>query len=113
MANASMEEVRDVYLGKKRFAKGTKLLPVNFTEGALKNIFLQDIVGMSSREFKHHWVKKVFIERHSVHLMDNYIDIIELVREKKGAVAYLPVSWEKILQANFMEGTGEIKIIGP
>lgn len=114
LTEASMEEVRDVYLGEKRFVEGTRLLPVNFTEGPLKDIFLKKIVGMSSKEYKHHWIRKVFQEGLTIPTtMGSPIAIIEFVVKEKGAVAYLPASWAEAILSGIADVTDKIKIIEP
>jgi hypothetical protein len=128
LAGANMEFVRQVYLGEKRFADSTKLLPVNFTEGPLKDAFLKTIIGMSPKEYKHHCINKLFLEGLSITLMDTPVDIVEFVGKEKGAVAYLPVSWAESIRSGTLwyrplqsetlgsvtlNGTEDIKIIGP
>jgi hypothetical protein len=114
LAEVSMEEVRHVYLGEKRFVEGTRLLPVNFTEGPLKDLFLKKVVGMSSKEYKHHWIKKVFQEGLTIPTtMGSPIDIIEFVSMEKGAVAYLPAEWAEAILSGIADVTDKIKIIGP
>jgi hypothetical protein len=129
LVEADMGLVREVYLGEKRFATDTKLrpvkfLPVNFTEGSLKDSFLKAVIGMSSKEYKHHWIKKVFQEGLSFPVtMGSPIGIIEFVGKEKGAVAYLPAGWaDTIGQRDVRSETGgflaprgieEVKIIGP
>jgi hypothetical protein len=124
LAEASMEDVREVYLGEKRFGKGMKLLPVNFTEGPLKDLFLKKIVGMSSKDYKHHWIKKVFQEGLNIPAtMGSTSDIIEFVSKEKGAVAYLPPEWANTIlhgtvrneTERFLtpKGIEQVKIIGP
>lgn len=106
LAEADMEEVRDIYLGEKMFAKGKKVLPVNFTEGPLKDLFLKLVVGLNSKEYKHHWIKKVFQEGRTIPAtMGSPHDIIEFVSKEKGAVAYLSAEWVDIIRF----GTGQIK----
>jgi hypothetical protein len=105
LAEADMGLVRGIYLGEKRFSTDTKLRPVklrpvNFTEGPLKDSFLKEVIGMSSKEYKHHWIKKVFQEGLSFPVtMGSPIGIIEFVGKEKGAVAYLPArpnrSWPR------------------
>jgi hypothetical protein len=119
LAEADMRLVREVYLGEKRFAsditlRPIKLLPINFTEGALKDAFLKTVVGMSSREYKHHWIKKVFQEGISIPVsMGSPIDIVEFVIKEKGAVAYLPPQWAETIRAGIPKDIESIRIISP
>ena len=85
--------IRDVYLGEKRFIGVVKLEPVNFTEGPLKDTFLKEVVGMTSKEYKLHWIKKVFQEGLSLpRSLGSVDDIVGFVKSGKGAVGYLPAS---------------------
>jgi hypothetical protein len=118
LAEANMELVKEVYLGEKRFAGDAKLLPINFTEGPLKDIFLKSVVGMNSKQYKHHWIKKVFQEGLSIPMsMGSPVDIIEFVSKETGAVAYLPAGWADTIRPatarNESSRLEEIKIIGP
>jgi hypothetical protein len=126
LADADMELIKQVYLGEKRFAASTKLLPVNFTAGPLKDTFLKTVVGMSSREYKHYSIKKLFQEGLSIPSMGSPVDIVKFVGKEKGAVAYLPASWAETIRSESpwsgtprtllsgnSKGTDDIKIIGP
>jgi hypothetical protein len=90
--------IKAIYLGDKKFVGGATLKPANFHEGALKESFLKDILGMSSKEYKLYWVKKVFQE--SARLPRSIATIysaVEFVKGDKGAIAYIPAKSSKIL----------------
>jgi hypothetical protein len=38
LKDADMEVIKEVYLGEKKFAGSTRFLPVNFTEGPIKEL---------------------------------------------------------------------------
>lgn len=124
LTEAGMEVIKEVYLGERKFVGGTKVLPVNFTEGPLKDLFLKLVVGLNSKAYKHHWIKKVFQEGLTMPAtMGSPHDIIEFVSKEKGAVAYLPPEWADTIQHGSVrddperflapKGIEEIKIIGP
>lgn len=114
LVETGMAGVRDIYLGGKRFANDTRLLPVNFTEGAMKDHFLEAVVDMSSKEYKLHWVKLVFQEGLSLpRSMGSATDILEFVAKEKGAVAYVPASWSELVRAGPSGGLEGVVIIGP
>jgi hypothetical protein len=113
LKDADMGSLREVYLGEKKFAGDTKLRPINFTEGPLKEAFLKTVVNMSLREYKHHHIAKVFQEGSSMPTtMGSPVDIIEFVSKEKGAVAYLPASWTETIKSGVTKVTDKIKIIG-
>ena len=62
LVEANVDTIRDIYLGEMRFVRDIRLKPVNITEGELKDTFLKRVVAMSSKEYRLHWVKKVFGE---------------------------------------------------
>jgi hypothetical protein len=113
LVDTEMEVIKEVYLGEKRFAGSTRLLPVQFTEGPLKDAFLKTVVGMSPKEYKHHSIKKVFQEGFSILSMGSPVDIVKFVLKEKGAVAYLPATWAKTIRSGNSKGIEDIKIIGP
>jgi hypothetical protein len=113
LVDTKMEVIKEVYLGEKRFASSTRLLPVQFTEGPLKDAFLKTVIGMSPKEYKHHSIKKVFQEGFSIPSMGSPVDIVKFVRKEKGAVAYLPATWAKTIRSGNSKGIEDIKIIGP
>jgi hypothetical protein len=113
LVDAKMGVIKEVYLGEKRFASATRLLPVNFKEGPLKDAFLKTVVNMSPKEYKHHSIKKVFQEGFSIPLMGSPVDIVKFVRKEKGAVAYLPTTWAENIRSGNPKGIEHIKIIGP
>ncbi len=85
--------IRDIYLGDKRFFGEVALVPISYGEGPLKDLFLKERVKMTPKEYKLHWLKKVFQEGLKIpRSIDSDFDIVEFVRREKGAVAYLPAS---------------------
>lgn len=87
------EVVRDIYLGEVRITDGITLEPVNYREGPVKDVFLSEVVKLSSREYKLLWVKLVFREGLRVPgTFGSSYDVIEHVVENKGGVGYVPSS---------------------
>jgi hypothetical protein len=113
LAEADMGVVRDIYLGDKKFAGDIILKPVNFTEGVFKDAFLRTVVGMSSKEYKRHWIKKVFQEGLSFPVsMGSPIDIIDIVLRERGVVAYLPAAWAETIRSGIPRRLEDVKVIG-
>ena len=91
LKNADASDIKEIYLGEKRFADSVKLVPINHVEGQIKNAFLKDVVGMDSKEYRLYWIKKVFQEGIPIPpSIGNVSAIINMVKIEKGAVAYVP-----------------------
>lgn len=91
LKNADASDIKEIYLGEKRFVDSVKLVPINHVEGPLKNAFLKNVVGMDSKAYRLYWIKKVFQEGVPVPpSIGNVSAIIDMVKTEKGAVAYVP-----------------------
>ncbi|HHL39052.1 MAG TPA: hypothetical protein ENJ37_00955 [Deltaproteobacteria bacterium] len=103
------ETLREIYLGERLFAGGTRLTPINLTEGAVKDAFLREIVGMEAKAYKLHWIKLVFQQGKSLpRTVGTVDDILDIVRRDRGAVAYIPSSW-----SSEVEGVDGIMVVEP
>lgn len=86
-------EIKEIYLGNMRFAGGVPLSPMNYSEGAVKDAFLNSIIGMKSREYRLYWTKKVFQEGVQVPpAIDGFQAVITNVRKNVGAIGYVPLT---------------------
>ena len=95
--------IKDIYLGDKRFSDDVKFKPVNSIEGPLKDRFLKEIIGMSSKEYKVHWIKKVFQEGLAIPAtIAGVNDAVEFVMEEKGGIAYIPAGAAEDLDGVFI-----------
>ncbi|MCK4738795.1 MAG: hypothetical protein KAT46_02500 [Deltaproteobacteria bacterium] len=93
LKTAEVGMVKDIYLGEIRFVNNVKLKPINLTEGEVKNDFLLTVVGVSAKEYKLHWIKKVFQEGLTLPRFLRSVDeVLAHVRSEKGALAYIPMS---------------------
>ena len=91
LKNADASDIKEIYLGEKRFSDSVKLVPINHVEGQMKNAFLKDVVGMDSKAYRLYWIKKVFQDGVPIPpSMGNISAIIDMVKTEKGAVAYVP-----------------------
>ncbi|MFZ3072737.1 MAG: hypothetical protein WA162_05815 [Thermodesulfobacteriota bacterium] len=91
LKNSGISDIKEIYLGEKRFSDSVKLVPINYVEGRLKNAFLKEVVGVDSKAYRLYWIKKVFQEGISIPpSMGSVSAIIEMVKTEKGAVAYVP-----------------------
>ena len=111
--DVNMDVIKKIYLGEKKFVDSTKIMPIHLKEGPAKDAFLKTVVGMSSKEYKHYSLQKLFQEGLQFHSIAIPVEIVEFVSKEKGAVAYLLASWTTAIQSGIGRGTEEIKIIGP
>lgn len=89
----SRDDIKDIYVGDMRFSKGVALLPINYREGPVRDAFIGEVVGMGPKEYRFYWVKKVFQEGLLAPSARNSpASVISSVREKRGAIGYLPRS---------------------
>lgn len=93
LTEISEKDIREIYLGNMRFAKGAAISPIHYREGPVKDAFLSSLVGMTSREYRLYWTKKVFQEGGAIPLSsDAFSSIISSVQTMPGAIGYAPVS---------------------
>ncbi len=96
--------IRDIYLGHITFLNGINIIPLNHREGEVKDRFLTNLVGKTSRGYRHYWMKKSFQE--GMRLPASYKSfnqIVDKVKESAGAIGYLP--------ASELDDTAGIKVI--
>lgn len=84
----SAAEVREVFLGEKQFAGGTKLVPVDSLTG--QEEFLAKVLAMDRTKYTAVWTKKAFREGLvQPPQKSGDIEVLEFVRRTPGAVAYV------------------------
>lgn len=84
----SAGEVKDIFLGEKQFAGGTKLIPVD--NAALQERFLSKYMNMTGDKYNSMWTKKSFrdgLTPPAVKSAD--AEVIEYVKRTAGAVGYV------------------------
>jgi ABC-type phosphate transport system substrate-binding protein len=91
LTHISKEDVREIYLGERRFVEGVRIVPIHCPEGPIKDNFLSSIIGRTSKAYKLHWVRKVFQEGLTLpEVKADPSEIIELVSKQEGAIGYVP-----------------------
>jgi hypothetical protein len=84
----SSAEVREVFLGEKQFAGGTRLLPVDSLTG--QEEFLARVLGMDKTRYTAVWTKKAFREGLvQPPQKSGDTEVLEFVRRTPGAVGYV------------------------
>lgn len=91
LVNASMSDIKDIYLGEKRYEGTLQIVPLLFPEGDVKEIFLKDTVMMTPKQYKVYWTRKMFQD--GVPIPKTYShpnEILSTVRNNKGGIGFLP-----------------------
>jgi hypothetical protein len=84
----SSAEVREVFLGEKQFAGGTKLVPVDSLAG--QEEFLARVLAMDRAKYTAVWTKKAFREGLvQPPQKSGDSEVLEFVRRTPGAVGYV------------------------
>ena len=91
LSHLSKAEVRGIYLGEIRFVGGMPVRPIQYPEGPVKDAFLLNVIGMSAKDYKLYWVKKLFQEGLTPPLVKtDPTEIMNAVREDPWGIGYLP-----------------------
>lgn len=89
----SERDIRDIYLGEKRFHGGVKVQPINYGEGPVKDLFIAAIVKMTPKEYKLHWTRKIFQGGVTAPLIERRAsEIVRFVAQEAGAIGYIPAA---------------------
>lgn len=87
----SKAEIRGIYLGEIRFIGGMPIRPIQYPEGNVKDIFLSEVVGLSSKDYKLYWVKKIFRDGLTPPMAKtDPFEIIDLVSDNRWGIGYIP-----------------------
>ena len=87
----SAGEVREVFLGEKQFAGGTKLVPVDSLAG--QEEFLSKVLSMDRTRYTAVWTKKAFREGLVQPAQKSGdAEVLEFVRRTPGAVGYVGIA---------------------
>jgi hypothetical protein len=91
LSHLSKAEIRGIYLGEIRFVGGMPVRPIQYPEGPVKDAFLYNVVGMSAKDYKLYWVKKLFQEGlKSPLVITDPAEILIAVRQDAWGIGYLP-----------------------
>jgi len=91
LSHLSKGEIRGIYLGEIRFVGGMPVRPIQYPEGPEKDAFLSNVIGMSAKDYKLYWVKKLFQEGLTPPLVKaDPVAILNAVRDDAWGIGYLP-----------------------
>ena len=84
----SAGDVKDVFLGEKQFAGGTKLIPVD--NAAVQDSFLSKYLDMAKSKYSGAWTKKSFRDGLTPPaIKSGDAEVIDYVKRTPGAVGYV------------------------
>jgi hypothetical protein len=87
----SADDVRDIFLGEKQLADGTKLVPVD--NAAVQREFVAKVLRIEIPKYTSLWIKKAFREGLVAPAMKgNDAEVAAFVRATPGAVGYVNVA---------------------
>jgi hypothetical protein len=91
MSHLSKAEIRGIYLGEIRFMGGMPIRPLQYPEGNVKDAFLTGIVGLSSKDYKLYWVKKIFQDGLTPPVIKtDPFEIIDFISRDQWGIGYVP-----------------------
>jgi ABC-type phosphate transport system substrate-binding protein len=84
----SADEIRDVFLGEKQFAGGTKLVVID--NAALQTGFLSKVMHMDAAKYNGIWTKKSFRDGLTPPAVKSGdAEVIEYIKRTPGAIGYV------------------------
>jgi hypothetical protein len=84
----SADDIRDVFVGEKQTAGGTKLIPVN--NGSAKTVFLEKVIHVDAAKFESIWTKKAFRDGLTAPATKGSdMEVISSVKGTPGVVGYV------------------------
>lgn len=60
LSSATADDIKKVYLAKKKSIGGQAMKPIDNAAGDMRNKFLESVVGKNDRAFKSYWTRMVF-----------------------------------------------------
>jgi len=84
-------EIKDIFLMKKHFIKGVKIIPINSaTSLSIRSQFEKKVLGLNRHKLNQYWVKQHF-QGVRPPVVQSSIQAIKLfVKNVNGAIGYIP-----------------------
>jgi ABC-type phosphate transport system substrate-binding protein len=93
MEHVTKEELRKIYLKKRRFWKETKLNPLNLPPNDQhRQNFEKDILTMSAEKLDTYWMKQHYRGHRPPYRVESVKSMILFVKKVQGAIGYIPES---------------------
>lgn len=91
LVGLTREEVRAYYLGQRSFAGTERVEVLHLPEGRVKDAFLTGVLGTTAREYKLHWVKRLFREGGALpRVVPDAEAMIRSVEAQPATIGYVP-----------------------
>jgi hypothetical protein len=85
------EDIRAFYLGDRQFAGSEKVTVLHLPEGPVKEAFLLGAVGKTPKDYKLHWVQRVFQEGIGFpRVLPDPSAVIAEVESHRATIGYVP-----------------------
>jgi hypothetical protein len=92
LARLGRDDVRALYLGDRQFVGSEKVTVLHLPEGPEKDAFLLGVVGKSAKDYKLHWVQRVFQEGVGFpRVLPDPSAVIAEVESHPASLGYVPV----------------------
>jgi len=89
----SRDEIKRIYLKKRRFWDETKLTALNLPpQSSLRQSFEKDILGMSAKELENYWMRQHYKGQRPPYRLNSPKSVLMFVKKLKGAIGYIPQS---------------------
>jgi len=86
-------EIRSIYLKKRRFWDGTKLLALNLPPNhMLRQNFEKSILQMSASNIEMYWLKQHYKGHRPPYRLESIKSVVLFIKKVKGAIGYIPES---------------------
>ncbi len=104
LTSLTLPDVRALYLGERQFVGPEVVVLLHLPEGDVKAAFLSRVVGQTLKEYKLHWLQRVFQEGATLpKVVAGPEAMVGVVATRRNSVGYVP--------ASLVQETPEVKIL--
>ena len=104
LISLTLPDVRALYLGERQFVGPEPAVLLHLPEGDVKAAFLSRVVGRTLKEYKLHWLQRVFQEGATLPKVAAGPEaMVGLVATRRNSVGYVP--------ASLVRDTPDVKIL--
>jgi len=88
--NLSLEEVKEIFLAKKRFLKGKKILVMNYEhDHSLRHCFEKNVLKKSSRSLERYWQRVYYRGKRPPKVVKSKAMLVSYMQEIQPSIGYL------------------------
>jgi hypothetical protein len=104
LTSLTLPDVRALYLGERRFVGPEPAVLLHLPEGDAKAAFLSRVVGQTLKEYKLHWLQRVFQEGATLPtVVAGPEAMVGVAATRRNSVGYVP--------ASLVRDTPDVKIL--